>query len=102
MARAPTDQDYDAGMVGIFCPQSEIVAAITGDRDEPVFAGVGEGPVIRRFNRQDLAKQYGFVPPMAKDKREIRRNVVVEEEFHGGSEGPSAICSATKASISIR
>lgn len=58
--------------------------------------------MIWRVDRQYLTKHYGFVIPMAKDRGEIRWNVVVEKELHGGSEGPSAICSATKASISVR
>lgn len=54
---------------------------------------------IRGSHRQYVSEEQYLVPPVTQQMPYFRRHIVVEEKLHDG--GP-AICSATKASISVR
>jgi hypothetical protein len=102
LARAPADQDDEAGTRALRFGRAlrlrQKVIAVAADQDEALSLGMEENLFVRRSHGQCVCEKRSLVSPVSQNVPDFRRHVVVEKEPHDG--GP-AICSATRASISV-
>ena len=81
------------------CPgQFEKMIAVAGDNDSLLALGKFKKLRIRRGRRQNFTQLLNVVVPVSKQMRNLAGHVMIQQKLHK----VSLICSATRASISVR
>jgi hypothetical protein len=79
--------------------KSQEVGPVTAEDDSALGLGKLKDLLVRGGDGERLTKRLRIMTPVSKQVLHFGWHVVVEEEFHTPD---SAICSATRASISVR
>lgn len=103
LARTPANQHDQArkrllGLNGLL-GQGQKMRPIATDDEPVIFPGMAEDLFVGSSDGERLTERYDIVAPMPQQVGHFGWHVVVEQESHASG---SAICSATKASISVR